>query len=108
MTTTIQLPQVNQTASISDFSRGKASATFELAHKAPVFVLNHNKPTAVIIGIDEYNALREHLEDLEDERLAMDRLDGWDGTTTVREEDMLQEAGLTQDDIDAAPEAELA
>ena len=40
-----------------------ATATHE-----PVLIRRRGKPVAVIIGIDEYEALAEHLEELEDIR----------------------------------------
>ena len=106
MTATINLPRVNQTASVSDFSRGKTAEIMERAQKAPVFVLSHNKPTAVLIGIDEYSALQEFMEDWLDAKMADERLKRWDGRTTVSEEEVMNHLGLTQEDVDAAPEVE--
>lgn len=106
MTATINLPRVNQTASVSDFSRGKTAEIMERAQRAPVFVLSHNKPTAVLIGIDEYSALQEFMEDWLDAKMAEERLKRWDGRTTVSEEESMRRAGITEADIAAAPEIE--
>lgn len=109
MTTAIELPSINRTVSISDFSKGKASRIFKEAHDAPVFVLNRNKSISVILDIDQYKALQEYLEDIEDEQLAMERLERWEKSgekTFTRDESML-DAGITQADIDAAPDVEI-
>ena len=106
MAVSMTLPRTNAYVSVSDLSRGGTSEAIDRAQDEPVFVLNHNRPVAVMIGVDEYEALLDRLEDLEDERLAMDRLDHWDGSTVVSWEESLRNAGLTQADIDAAPEVE--
>ncbi|PLS29613.1 type II toxin-antitoxin system Phd/YefM family antitoxin [Bifidobacterium parmae] len=99
------LPRINQTVSISDLNRGKATETCLLARKAPVVVLNRNKPTAVILDIDQYNRIQEYLEDMDDARMAEERLDHWNGTA-INEHDVMRHAGITEADIAAAPEVE--
>lgn len=106
MTTALVLPRVNQTASVSDFSRGKTAEIMERAQHEPVFVLSRNKPMAVLIGIDEYSAIQEFMEDRLDSRLAEERLGRWDGRTTVSEKESMRRAGITEADIEAAPEVE--
>lgn len=107
MTATIALPKVNQTASVSDFSRGKTAEIIERAQHEPVFVLSRNKPTAVLIGIEEYSALQEFMEDWLDAKIAEERLEHWDGKTTISEEESMRRAGITEEDIAAAPEVEI-
>lgn len=60
---------------VSAFSRGQASAAFNKAHHAPVYVLKNNKVDTVIIDYDTYKAQQERLEDLEDLMLATERLE---------------------------------
>ncbi|KAB5606356.1 type II toxin-antitoxin system Phd/YefM family antitoxin [Bifidobacterium jacchi] len=107
MTATIALPKVNQTASVSDFSRGKTAEIIERAQREPVFVLSRNKPTAVLIGIEEYSALQEFMEDWLDAKIAEERLDRWDGKTTISEEDVMAHLGITEADLAATPEVEI-
>lgn len=106
MTAAFALPKVNHTVSVSDFSRGKTAEIMESAQHEPVFVLSRNKPTAVLIGIEQYSALQEFMEDWLDAKMAEERLERWDGKTTVSEEEVMAHLGLTQEDVDAAPEVE--
>ena len=89
---------------VSDFSRGKAGVIFSRAEREPVFVVKRNKPRYVVMSLEEYRRMQEELEDERDYRLAMERLEANAGKPTVGWKEMLDSCGLTQKDIDNAPE----
>ncbi len=49
-------------------ARTRIAALIEAANRehAPIFIAAHSKVKGVLLGIDDYNALIEELEDLED------------------------------------------
>lgn len=58
------------TVSVSDFKKSPKKIIEEArTKKTGVYVLNHGKPTAVVLGIDEYEALINNYEAME-ERIA--------------------------------------
>lgn len=73
------LPRTNTYVSVSDLSRGGTSEAIDRAQDGPVFVLSRNRPVAVLLGVDAYEALLDRLEDLEDGCTGLDRLARWDG-----------------------------
>ena len=52
---------------VSELKANLASVMAQLsADAAPIYVTQHGKPNAVLMSYEEYEALREKLEDLED------------------------------------------
>ena len=52
---------------VSDLKANLASVMAQLAADAtPIYVTQYGKPSAVLMSYEEYEALREKLEDLED------------------------------------------
>ncbi|MBI2171551.1 MAG: type II toxin-antitoxin system Phd/YefM family antitoxin [Chloroflexi bacterium] len=52
---------------VSELKANLASVMAQLATDAtPIYVTQHGKPNAVLLSYEEYEALREKLEDLED------------------------------------------
>ncbi len=52
---------------VSELKANLASVIAQLAtDAAPIYVTQHGKPNAVLMNYEEYEALREKLEDLED------------------------------------------
>lgn len=96
----------------SDFTHGKAAAAFDRVKVgSPVIVVKRSVPSAVIITPDEYReyeALRQAREDAADLALAEERLSRWDGDTSklISHDDLMDELGITQEEIDAMPEVE--
>ena len=91
-------------ASISDFGKGKYSKIFARAEHRPQYILKNNTPSYVIIDFDEYKQQMDALEDLYDYELAVQRLEANEGKPTISREENMKLLGLTQADIDAAPE----
>ena len=84
-------------APISELSNGRTSALLQRADHNPVILMN----------IENYRALMERIEDNEDLLLAEKRLDNSTGTTISNEEVML-DLGISPSDLAEAPEPELA
>ena len=82
---------------ISELSNGRTSALLQRADHNPVILMN----------IENYRALMERIEDNEDLLLAEKRLANSTGTTISNEEVML-DLGISPSDLAEAPEPELA
>ena len=61
-------------APISDLSNGRTSALLQRADHDPVILIKRNKPSYVLMNIENYRALMEQIEDNEDLLLAEKRL----------------------------------
>jgi PHD/YefM family antitoxin component YafN of YafNO toxin-antitoxin module len=90
-------------APMSWFSQGKASLVFKMLKKSGhVVVLKNNKPEAVMISPEEFTRLAEAEEDLYLLAEAQSRMkQGWDDET-ISHEELLEDLGLTSDDIEKA------
>ncbi|MFK3774492.1 type II toxin-antitoxin system Phd/YefM family antitoxin [Pseudomonas sp. NPDC089406] len=51
-------------------------------------IFKDNEPAAVLVGVDAFQAMRDELEDLRAELLAIERLSSLDEQNTVSLEDM--------------------
>ncbi len=92
---------------ISDFSRGRASQAFEKARGGnPVIVTKNNTPAAVILSPEEYKRLAEVEEDLYLLGLALERLEANEGKPGIPFEKVLEDLGLTEEDLDAMEDVE--
>lgn len=77
---------VSATAMVRNFgARLKEVSSGEVSH---LVIFKDNAPAAVLMGIDAYQALRDELEDLRAERLAMERITSLDETRTLSLEEM--------------------
>ena len=94
-------------APISDLSNGRTSALLLRADRDPVILIKRNKPSYVLMNIENYRALMERIEDNEDLLLAEKRLANRTGTTISNEEVMF-DLGISPSDLAEAPEPELA
>ena len=65
----------NTTVSMTDLRRNP-SGILEEAGDAPIAVLNHNRPAAYLVPAPYFERLMQHLEDLEDAKLARERANG--------------------------------
>ena len=61
-------------APISELSNGRTSALLQRADHNPVILIKRNKPSYVLMNIENYRALMERIEDNEDLLLAEKRL----------------------------------
>lgn len=93
---------------ISDFSRGKATQAFEKARgDKPVFVMRNNEPVAVIISPEEYKYLSELEEDLYFTGLAIERLEANKGKELLTWDEVRENLGITQEEVDAVPDEDV-
>ena len=60
-------------APISELSNGRTSALLQRADHNPVILIKRNKPSYVLMNIENYRALMERIEDNEDLLLAEKR-----------------------------------
>lgn len=71
----MEVIHADMTVSVTELKRNFASV-LSTAQNAPVAVLNHNKPEAYLLSARHYQNLMEMLEDLHDERIVEERMDG--------------------------------
>lgn len=93
---------------VSELSNGRTSAVLNKADRSPVLILKRNKPSYVLMGIDDYRSLLDRLEDMEDARLAERRLADNGDAPTIPNADLMASLRLTEEDIANAPMPELA
>ena len=93
---------------VSELSNGRTSAVLNKADRAPVIIIKRNKPSYVLMGINDYQDLLDRLEDTEDARLAEKRIEDNNGRATIPNADLMAELGLTEEDIAGTPTPEMA
>ena len=65
----------HHSVSVTDLKRNYATILAQ-ADDEPVAVLNHNRPEAYLVPAPYFERLMQHLEDLEDAKLARERANG--------------------------------
>ena len=99
---------LNSLVSITQFNKGQASKIFDrLSSEKQLIVLKNNVPSAVIISPDEYIRLSEIAEDYFLLTEAQERLKNNKGKKNVSFEEVMQNYGLTEEDIENAEELEI-
>ena len=99
---------LNSLVSITQFNRGQASKIFDrLSSEKQLIVLKNNVPSAVIISPDEYIRLSEIAEDYFLLTEAQERLKNNKGENNVSFEEVMQNYGLTEEDIENAEDLEI-
>ncbi|RGP00871.1 type II toxin-antitoxin system Phd/YefM family antitoxin [Bifidobacterium pseudocatenulatum] len=93
---------------VSELSNGRTAAVLNKADRAPVIIIKRNKPSYVLMGINDYQDLLDRLEDTEDARLAEKRIEDNNGRETIPNADLMAELGLTEEDIADTPTPEMA
>mgnify|MGYP004679591671 CR=1 FL=1 len=97
---------LNSLVSITQFNKGQASRIFDrLRSEKQLIVLKNNVPSAVILSPEEYIRLSELAEDYALMLEAQKRL-SHEGRTLSLDE-VMNECGVTQEDIDNAQELEI-
>ena len=87
------LQMLDNLVPISDFSHGKGSAAFsKVGDDNPVVVLKHNKPAFVIVTPDEYREAK--------------RVTAASDDALVSLSDVMEELGVSQDELDQMDEVE--
>lgn len=98
---------VNRTVPISQFNRGLAGQIFSDVKKTgPKVVMKNNEAEVVILPPQEYVELMDILNDYELLSLALERMEHFDPSTLISEEEMDRELGITQEEYDSVGEVE--
>lgn len=95
---------------VSAFNQGKAGEIFSAVKTTgqPKLVLRRNTPECVLVSPEEYTAMVEELEDLRDYKLAVERLASSSAGEGTDWANLLRAAGVTQKDLAAMEDVELA
>ncbi len=97
---------LNSLVSITQFNKGQASRIFDRLHnEKQLIVLKNNIPSAVILSPEEYVRLSEMAEDYVLMLEAQKRLAHSEHTLSFDE--VMNECGVSQEDIDNAQEPEI-
>ena len=92
--------------SISDFNKGMAGSIFDSVKKTgPKIVLKHNEPECVLLSPEDYERLIDRIEDAEDYALALQRMNS--GSKPIPWEKVMEDLGITEEDIEAAEDDEI-
>ena len=99
---------IRNTVPISQFNRGLAGQIFEdvKTHGAKV-VMKNNMAECVLLSPEEYVRLMDEVNDARLLLLASERLGKLDASAVIPEEQVWQELGITQAELDAVGEVEL-
>ena len=98
---------INRTVPISQFNRGLAGQIFSDVKKTgPKVVMKNNEPEAVILPPNQYVELIDILNDYELLSIAVERMEHFDPSTLISEEEMDRELGITQEEFDSVGEVE--
>ncbi|MCL2198637.1 MAG: type II toxin-antitoxin system Phd/YefM family antitoxin [Defluviitaleaceae bacterium] len=92
---------------VSRFNKGEAAKIFDEVSRAGIKIaVKNNKPACVLLSPEKYEAIMEELEDLELMMVAEKRLA--EDSPTYSQDEVMQRLGITQSDIDAAEDVEIA
>lgn len=99
---------LNSLVSITQFNKGQASRIFDrLNTEKQLIVLKNNIPSAVIISPDEYIRLSEIAEDYYLLLEAQKRLKNNNGQKSLSFEDVMQNYGISESDIENAEDLDI-
>jgi len=99
---------LNSLVSITQFNKGQASRIFDrLNTEKQLIVLKNNIPSAVIISPDEYIRLSEIAEDYCLLLEAQERLKNNNGKKALSFDDVMQNYGITESDIENAEDLDI-
>lgn len=87
---------------ISRFNRGEANKIFdEVEMTGTKIVVKNNRPACVLISPAQYESLMEMLSDFILKEEAQARMKHYDASENKTQEQMMQEFGITQSELDA-------
>lgn len=99
---------LNSLVSITQFNKGQASRIFDrLNTEKQLIVLKNNVPSAVIISPDEYIRLSEIAENHYLLLEAQERLKNNNGQKALSFDDVMQNYGISENDIENAEDLEI-
>lgn len=93
---------------VSELSNGRTSSVLSKADRSPVVIIKRNKPSYVLISIDDYQSLLDRLEDESDLQLAEKRIRDNNGRATISNAELIASLGLTEKEIAETPTPEIA
>ena len=94
--------------SISQFNKGYASRIFDkLKEKKQMVVLKNNEPAAILLSPEEYTRLAEAEEDYLLLCEAVERMEQSKGQPTFTMEEVMEELGVTHEELNALPDPEI-
>jgi len=107
MRTTLQTTDIiRSVVPVSRFNKGETAKIFDEVAKAGIKIaVINNKPACVLLSPDRYEAMVEEIEDLYLMMEAEKRIG--EGGTTVPSQEVMENLGITQADIDAAEDVEI-
>lgn len=86
---------------ISRFNKGEANRIFDEVEKTGTkIVVKNNKPACVLLSPHQYESLMEMLSDYILEEEAQVRMEHYDASESKTQEQMLQEFGISQGELD--------
>ena len=98
---------INRTVPISQFNRGLAGKIFsEVKKNGPKVVMKNNEAEVVLLPPDQYVELMDRLNDYELLSLALERMEHYDPSALISEEEMDHRLGISQEDLDSVGEVE--
>lgn len=99
---------IKRTVSISLFNRGQAGKVFdEVKRTGPKVVIKNNEPECVIMSPNDYVDMIDELEDLRLLAIAYERLENYDPSKTITQEELMAEFGWSQKDLDDMDDVEI-
>ena len=100
---------IDRLVPITSFNKGHASKIFERARRlGPLFVLKNNAPEAVILSTEDYTRMSEAEENYLLLLEAMERLEANGEKPSTPLADVISEFGISDRDLEAAGDVELA
>ena len=93
---------IEDTVPISQFNRGLAGQIFsEVKKHGPKVVIKNNEAEVVMLSPDEYVRIMDMLNDYELLSIAMTRLEHFEPSELISEDEMNRELGITQEELDS-------
>lgn len=98
---------IQNTISITQFNRGLAGKIFqEVKQTGAKVVMKNNAPECVLLSPEEYVRLMDEVNDARLLTLAVKRMENFNPNNTIPENQVMNELGITDEDLSDFDEAE--
>ena len=98
---------IQNTISITQFNRGLAGKIFqEVKQSGAKVVMKNNTPECVLISPDEYVRLMDEVNDARLLTLAVKRMENFNPNNTISEKQVMEEFGVSEEDLSDFDEVE--
>ena len=98
---------IQNTISITQFNRGLAGKIFqEVKQSGAKVVMKNNIPECVLISPDEYVRLMDEVNDARLLALAVKRMENFNPNNTISEKQVMEELGVSEEDLSDFAEVE--